>query len=222
MLLVSCGGDNTPREKQIDLNVPGAAQRSNRDSTIEQDTSVTDTAAITHTAELRTTAGVITLGLFGNDAPLTVTNFIKLAESKYYDGVLFHRVAKGFVIQAGDPFTKDSTKRAAWGTGGNTYTMKPLPDETNPESKAMKQGYSPGILAMANKMQPNTGTSQFFICLDAAGDLAQQFSIFGKVLRGMDAVKKIEQGEADENDGTGQTPKNPVRIISIRIQKSIP
>lgn len=138
---------------------------------------------------IKTNFGDITLRLFDKDAPNTVQNFIKLSKSGFYNGVKFHRIIKGFMIQAGDPNSKDNN----WlddGIGGPGYVFK---DEINPR-KIVK-----GVIAMANA-GPNTNGSQFFILTgDAAPWLDGRHAVFGEVEKGMDTVIKIENVETDKS-----------------------
>jgi peptidyl-prolyl cis-trans isomerase B (cyclophilin B) len=135
------------------------------------------------TAVLKTNRGDITVELFDDDAPKTVENFRKLAADGFYDGVIFHRVIKDFMIQGGDP--------TGTGTGGPGYTFE---DEIN-DHKIVR-----GALAMANA-GPNTNGSQFFIVTtDAAPWLDGKHTVFGNVTDGMDAVDAIEGSETDSRD----------------------
>jgi peptidyl-prolyl cis-trans isomerase B (cyclophilin B) len=135
------------------------------------------------TAVLHTNHGEITIELFDEDAPKTVENFKKLAGDKFYEGVIFHRVIKDFMIQGGDP--------TGTGRGGPGYTFE---DEFN-DHKIVR-----GALAMANA-GPNTNGSQFFIVTtDAAPWLDGKHTVFGHVVDGMDVVDKIEASETDQND----------------------
>ena len=135
------------------------------------------------TAVMHTNQGDITLELFDEDAPKTVDNFKKLAGDNFYDGVIFHRVIKDFMIQGGDP--------TGTGRGGPGYTFE---DEIN-DNKIVR-----GALAMANA-GPNTNGSQFFIVTtDAAPWLDGKHTVFGRVVDGMDIVDKIEGGDTDRND----------------------
>lgn len=134
---------------------------------------------------LQTSLGDIKLELYPNDAPKTVANFIKLAESGFYDGVTFHRVIPGFMIQGGDPLSKDADPNND-GTGGPGYMFA---DELNPATASYKAGYKKGVLAMANA-GVNTNGSQFFIML-ADNPLPNQYSIFGHVIAGQNVVDKI-------------------------------
>ncbi len=118
---------------------------------------------ITHTATIETSMGNIELELYGKDAPKTVLNFVGLAEDDVYNGILFHRIVPGFVVQAGDPNTKDPAKKAMWGSGGTSiYDGKEFADELNKETPSYQRGYVVGVVAMANR-GPNTNTSQFYI-----------------------------------------------------------
>jgi len=154
--------------------------------------------------------GKVTVELYDKDAPKTVENFLRLVNSGYYDCVTFHRVAKGFVIQGGDP--------TGTGSGGDSAFGGPFADELNPDTPSYKAGYVKGVLAMANA-GPNTNTSQFFIML---GDvpLPHDYTIFGKVVAGQDVVDRIGQvditPQMGPNDGK---PKAPVVIESAKIVK---
>jgi cyclophilin family peptidyl-prolyl cis-trans isomerase len=154
--------------------------------------------------------GKIKLEFFDKDAPKTVENFLRLANSGYFDCVTFHRVSKGFVIQGGDP--------SGTGSGGNSAFGGAFADELNPDTQSYKNGYKKGILAMANS-GANTNTSQFFIMLDNAS-LRNNYTIFGKVSEGMDVVEKIGQVEITPVLGaTDGTPKIPVVMQSVKIIK---
>ncbi|HEV7424291.1 MAG TPA: peptidylprolyl isomerase, partial [Candidatus Paceibacterota bacterium] len=134
---------------------------------------------------------------------------IKLATSGFYNGIKFHRVIRGFMIQGGDPLTKDDSKMALWGTGGPGYAF---PDEINETSPLYSTGYKKGIVAMANS-GPNTNGSQFFI-MTADYPLPSSYTIFGKVTSGQDVVDKI----ANVKTGTGDKPIDPVIINSVTIE----
>jgi cyclophilin family peptidyl-prolyl cis-trans isomerase len=162
-------------------------------------------------AVIETSMGTIDVDLYREDAPKTVDNFVRLAEKKYFDGLLFHRVARGFVIQGGDPLGN--------GSGGQSIYGKPFEDELNPSTPSYKQGYVKGVLAMANR-GPNTNTSQFFIVLSDAPWLPKNYTIFGKVVRGMDVAEQIGQVEIipqlGPNDGK---PKVEVVMKKVTIKK---
>ena len=153
-------------------------------------------------AVMKTNMGEIKLELFVKDAPETVGNFIKLSKEKFYDGTRFHRVIKGFMIQGGDPNSKDDN----WsndGIGGPGYAFK---DEIN-SNKIIR-----GVLAMANA-GPNTNGSQFFIVTaQSAPWLDGKHTVFGKVIGGMDIVDKIENAATDKTKND-----HPVENVTIEL-----
>ena len=132
-------------------------------------------------AVFETNHGTFEIELFEDKAPITVKNFIDLAERGFYDGLIFHRVTDGFMIQGGDP--------NGMGTGGPGYT---IPDEFHKDLKHDSEG----VLSMANA-GPNTGGSQFFITLAATPWLDGHHSVFGKVVKGMDVVREIGKVDTD-------------------------
>ncbi|MDE2399963.1 MAG: peptidylprolyl isomerase [Patescibacteria group bacterium] len=160
-------------------------------------------------ATLHTSMGDIKIEFYNTDAPKTVANFTKLAGSNFYDGVKFHRVIKNFMIQGGDPLSKDDSKMALWGTGGPGYSFA---DEINPQSDLYKTGYKKGIVAMANS-GPNTNGSQFFI-MTANYPLPPAYTIFAHVVAGQDVVDKIGLVKTGAND----RPIDPITIKSITLQ----
>ncbi|PKP37700.1 MAG: peptidyl-prolyl cis-trans isomerase [Bacteroidetes bacterium HGW-Bacteroidetes-15] len=143
------------------------------------------------TAEIHTPKGVMKVKFFEEDAPNTVDNFIKLAESGYYDGLAFHRVIPNFVIQGGCPFSKDITDRRV-GTGGPGYSIDCELDGDN-------QYHDKGVLSMAHAGR-NTGGSQFFIChsRDNTSHLDRNHTCFGKVYEGIEVIDQIRQGDSIE------------------------
>ncbi len=153
-------------------------------------------------ATLHTSKGDITIEFFGKLAPNTVANFIKLAKAGFYDGVKFHRVIKGFMVQGGDPLTKDDSMQERWGTGGPGYTFE---DEVSPENRN-----DAGTISMANA-GPDTNGSQFFINLKDNDFLDMKHTVFGKVTAGMDVVKAIEAVPTGPSD----RPLEPVVIKSV-------
>jgi len=153
--------------------------------------------ATTYTATIRTNKGDITAKLFADEAPNTVNNFVNLARDGFYDGVIFHRVIQGFMIQGGDP---DGT-----GRGGPGYRFA---DELD---AARNRGYKMGTLAMANA-GPNTNGSQFFIMHVDYG-LPPQYSVFGKAIDGLDVVDDI----ATTATGAGDKPVEDIVIETVEI-----
>lgn len=138
-------------------------------------------------ATITTTKGDITFELYRDLAPITTANFLNLAKSGYYDGIVFHRVIPDFMAQVGDPLTKDPNQQALWGTGGPGYT---IPDEFG----AGLSHNSEGIVSMANA-GANTGGSQIFITYAPTPYLDGKHAIFGKVTQGMDVLNSIQQGD---------------------------
>jgi cyclophilin family peptidyl-prolyl cis-trans isomerase len=147
-------------------------------------------------ATIHTTKGDIDVQLFADDAPKAANNFLDLARKGFYDGVIFHRVVPGFVVQGGDP--------TGTGRGGPGYQF---------EDEPFKGNYDRGTLAMANA-GPNTNGSQFFICLaDLGGKLPKNYTIFGRVTEGMDVVDAIAAAPI----GASDRPKEPVSMSSIDV-----
>lgn len=170
------------------------------------------TVQSTQQATIKTSVGNIIVELYGNDAPQTVNNFISLASKDFYNGIPFHRVVAGFVIQAGDPLCANPPRgNGPCGTGGPGYRFA---DELNPATPSYQQGYKKGVLAMANS-GPNTNGSQFFIMLEDNPMLPPDYTIFGRVIFGQDVVDAIGRVEVDAND----MPLMPVFIESIQIGK---
>jgi len=156
-------------------------------------------------ATVKTNLGDIKIQLFGDKVPLTAGNFAKLAESGFYNGTKFHRVIKNFMVQGGDPLTKNDSLRQQWGTGGPGYQFNDEPFEGE---------YTRGTLAMANA-GPNTNGSQFFI-MHQDTPLPKSYVIFGKVVTGLEVVDKIANLPIDSRD----CPLDPPIIESIAIENN--
>lgn len=152
----------------------------------------------TNMITIETNYGKIVFETYNEDAPNTVKNFITLANKGFYDGVIFHRVIPGFMIQGGDP--------SGNGTGGPGYKFA---DELNPNTASYKAGYKKGVVAMANA-GPNTNGSQFFI-MHADYPLPNAYTIFGKVVSGQDVVDKIANVQTGAND----KPVSPVTMTKV-------
>lgn len=131
---------------------------------------------------IETKFGNITLKFFPDSAPGHVKNFLDLAKSGFYDGTVFHRVIAGFMIQGGDPISKDPARRAAYGTGGPGYTIK---------AEFNEKTHKRGVLSMARMSDPNSAGSQFFICVKDYPSLDRQYTVFGEVVSGMEVADKI-------------------------------
>ncbi len=174
---------------------------------------------VTHVATMSTSEGDIVIELYGEDAPKTVENFVGLSKKNFYEGIRFHRVAPGFVVQAGDPASKDMSKKDIWGQGGESIYNGEFEDELNPDAPSSKRGYVAGTVAMANS-GPNTNSSQFFIVLtdEGASHLPHNYTIFGSVREGMESVYKIEQ-TGFVNGRNVNPPPNPTVIKSVKIEE---
>lgn len=155
-------------------------------------------------ATLHTNQGDITIEFYA-DAPNTVANFTKLAGEGFYNGTKFHRVIKGFMIQGGDPLSKDDSMAARWGTGGPDYKFA---DEIHANNKN-----DIGTISMANS-GPNTNGSQFFINVAPNNFLDPKHTVFGKVIAGMDVVTAIEGTPTGAND----RPSTPMVIESVTLK----
>lgn len=142
------------------------------------------------TAIIETNYGKIVINLLPEIAPETVRNFIKLAQSGFYDGTLFHRVIPGFMIQGGDPNTKLPDK-SKWGLGGPGYTIK---------AEFNSRSHRRGIISMARAMDPDSAGSQFFIVTTDSTFLDGQYTVFGEVTEGIEIADKIVNIPRDNND----------------------
>jgi cyclophilin family peptidyl-prolyl cis-trans isomerase len=157
-------------------------------------------------AEVHTSKGEIDIRFFPDVAPNHVKNFIDLSEKGFYNGTKFHRIIPGFMIQGGDPNTISGSPYT-WGTGGSGQNV---PAEFNSVHHAR------GIVSMARSNDPNSASSQFFICVADAPFLDRQYTVFGQVTKGMDVVDKIVNAPHDRND----RPNEPVSIDKIVIREA--
>ena len=196
MLLLSfCGGEAVEDEIVQTTEVTEMTYDKTYTSTPEMSIDVNST----YTAELETSLGNIVIELFTDTSPITVNNFVNLSNDGYYNDVIFHRVIKGFMIQGGDPS----------GTGHGDMGKYPGYDFEDELDNPMN--YEKGIVAMANR-GPNTNGSQFFI-MHEDYPLPYQYTIFGKVLSGLDVVDAIGNVQTGEND----KPNEDVVILNIQI-----
>ena len=158
---------------------------------------------------METDKGTIELEFFENDAPKAVENFRLLAEHGYYDGLTFHRIVKGFMIQGGDP--------SGDGTGGESAWGGTFPDEIQRDSALYRRGYRRGVVAMANS-GPNTNGSQFFI-MHQDYQLPPNYVIFGNVTRGLEVVDALAAiATTMGGDGAMSKPLSPLRIQKVTIR----
>jgi peptidylprolyl isomerase/peptidyl-prolyl cis-trans isomerase B (cyclophilin B) len=153
--------------------------------------------------------GKMVLELYPEYAPETVNNFVKLAESGFYDGLTFHRIVKGFMIQGGDP--------KGDGTGGSDKTIKGEFSENGFKSNTLK--HTKGVISMARSQDPNSASSQFFIMNADVPQLDGKYAAFGKLIEGEDTLDKISDTPVDVNPFTGEqsVPKEPVVIKKVTV-----
>jgi cyclophilin family peptidyl-prolyl cis-trans isomerase len=195
-------GSDTVSQVSVVTNTQDQNQATTTINTSNTATTTSTTAKNgTHKVTIVTNYGTIIFETYDADAPNTVQNFISLADKKFYDGLTFHRVISGFMIQGGDP--------KGDGTGGPGYQFA---DELDPSTASYKAGYKKGVVAMANS-GPNTNGSQFFI-MAADYPLPSQYTIFGKVISGQDIVDKIDAVKT----GTNDKPVSPVVMKKVTVE----
>lgn len=184
---------------------PGGSSEAAKPGTNAAPPSAARLAASTNeVAVIRTSEGIMVVEFWPDVAPGHVENFKKLARQGFYDGTCFHRVIKGFMIQGGDPLTKDESQKARWGTGGPGYTIK---------AEFNSRKHVRGVLSMARTSDPNSAGSQFFICHADAPHLDGQYTAFGKLIRGEDVLDRIANTPTDARD----RPLKRIQVQSIRI-----
>ena len=160
-------------------------------------------------AVIKTNEGEMVVQFWTDAAPNTIENFKKLARSGFYDGTIFHRIVKGFMIQGGDPNSKDPGKESRYGEGGPGYKIKA---EFNDHS------HQRGVISMAREPDPDSAGSQFFICLAPVPRLDGEYTTFGKLIKGDDVLQKIGDTPVTRNSaGENSKPTKRVVIESIKI-----
>ena len=186
---------------------------SNRGSTTTQESTSCTTGTLVlgapkgTYAKINTSLGCIEVQLYPSAAPKTVANFVNLSQTGFYNNLVWHRIVKGFVIQTGDPNTKNGGgNRSLWGTGGSGKTV---PLEIN---STLHNDY--GYLGMARSTDPNSGSSQFYINLANNTSLNGQYTVFGKVISGIDVALAIGKVTVNSTD----QPITPVFVTTIKIQ----
>ena len=169
-------------------------------------------------AVISTNFGDMVVEFYPDIAPMHVDSFMALANEEYFNGTTFHRVIPGFMIQGGDPNSRNEN-RATHGTGGRAGKFFGLGNEEDPSTWLIPQEFSDtphvkGILSMARTNDPNSASSQFFVCHDNANFLDNNYTVFGKVIDGLDIIDEIANVAKDQND-------NPLERVemSIRIAK---
>lgn len=209
LLLTSCGGGNKKAsKKQAEAAAADSTELAEKKQKIEDKIKALPAEP---EFDIITTLGTIRVKLYAN-TPKHRANFARLAFEGFYDGVLFHRVINGFMIQTGDPLSKDESQKASWGTGGPGYTV---PAEIVPENKPLK-----GALAAArrgdraNPLRESSG-SQFYVVQDAqtCAQLDGQYTVFGQTVEGFDVIDKIASVSTDERD----RPLSPVKIVTVKL-----
>ena len=154
---------------------------------------------------IKTDFGDIKFSLLPDIAPETVRNFVTLAKKGFYDGTLFHRVIPGFMIQGGDPNTKNSDK-STWGQGGPVYNLK---------AEFSSRSHLRGIVSMARANDPDSAGSQFFIVTSDSTFLDKQYTVFGEVVDGIEVADKIVNLPRDGND----CPEQEVKMLEVTISE---
>jgi peptidyl-prolyl cis-trans isomerase B (cyclophilin B) len=182
----------------------------------KKETKVTKTRDYAHTlAVLKTSQGDVTVKFFYEKAPNHLKNFVDLAAKGFYDGTLFHRVIAGFMIQGGDPLTKDPKNAAAYGTGGNR-DEKGAP--VNVKAEFNETPHRRGILSMARSSSPDSASSQFFIVVKDSPFLDRQYTAFGEVTKGMEVVDKIvTASDTDPASGGAGRPRSYQKLIKVEL-----
>jgi peptidyl-prolyl cis-trans isomerase B (cyclophilin B) len=195
--------------KPTDAPKPDAAPAAGTSTTAATGKTATP-ASGKEVAIIKTSAGEMVIEFWTDAAPETIKNFKKLARQGFYDGTLFHRVIKGFMIQGGDPLTKDASAEDRWGTGGPGYMINA---EFNNHSHVR------GVISMARSSDPNSAGSQFFICDGDASFLDHQYTSFGKLIKGDDVLEKIATTPTHEPDRPNT--KQVIESITIVPAESI-
>jgi len=199
--------------KQPEATKPAEAPKPTEEATGKLPTEPKDGEDV---AVIDTDKGKIVFMFYPQKAPKHVENFKELANAKFYDGVRFHRCMPGFMIQTGDPLSKDTGKYDMWGTGGNMVDGK----EKFVPAEFTDIHHARGIVSMARANDPNSASSQFFIVTDNAPTLDGKYSAFGWVVSGMDVADAIvKTGPSDPNENGKVKKDDAVTVKSIRIEK---
>ena len=168
-------------------------------------------STVNEVALINTCHGQMVVEFWSDVAPGHVENFKKLARQGFYDGTAFHRVVKGFMIQGGDPLTKDQNEEGRWGTGNPGYKIK---------AEFNDRPHVRGVLSMARSQDPNSAGSQFFICLADARFLDRQYTAFGTVIGGDDVLEAI--GSVETTFAGGREKSRPTRRMSVESVQIVP
>jgi len=169
-----------------------------------------DEKAVKEVAVIKTAAGEMVVEFWPETAPKTVANFTKLAKSGFYDGTAFHRIIKGFMIQGGDPLSKDASQEARWGTGSSPENVK---------AEFSERKHELGVISMARTANPDSASCQFFICLGPTPQLDGKYTCFGKLIKGEDVLKKL--GDTPVVAGGGGEPSKPTARVGVESVKIV-
>ena len=205
-----CDGRRQPLQKRMKLSILlallfGAATFAAEEKKEEK----TPMNPSNEVAVIKTSEGDMVVQFWTDAAPNTVENFKKLARQGFYDGTIFHRIVKGFMIQGGDPNSKDPAKENSYGQGGPGYNIK---------AEFNDHPHDPGVISMARSADPDSAGSQFFICLAPIHRLDHQYTTFGKLIKGEDVLEKIGNTPFERNaQGEMSKPTKRVTINKIDI-----
>jgi peptidyl-prolyl cis-trans isomerase B (cyclophilin B) len=178
-------------------------------ATEEEKPAATPANSSNEVAVIKTSEGDMVVQFWTDAAGNTVDNFKKLARQGFYDGTTFHRIVKGFMIQGGDPNSKDPAKENSYGQGGPGYNIK---------AEFNNHSHDRGVISMARGPDPDSAGSQFFICLAPVHRLDHQYTTFGKLIKGQDVLDKIGDAEVTRNSmGEPSKPNKRIVIESIKI-----
>jgi peptidyl-prolyl cis-trans isomerase B (cyclophilin B) len=186
-------------------------QEKDKEKTTEKKEETKTVSTTNEVAVIETTKGDMVIEFWPDVAPKTVENFKKLAKEKFYDGTAFHRIIKGFMIQGGDPLTKDKSKEAMWGTGDPGYKIK---------AEFNNRSHQRGVISMARSQSPDSAGCQFFICHGDASFLDRQYTAFGTLIRGDDVLEKI--GTTPTGRGGGGEASKPLERVEVKSIKIVP
>ena len=166
-------------------------------------------------AVMKTTEGDMIIKFWPDVAPKTVENFKTLARKGFYNGTAFHRIIKGFMIQGGDPNSKDQSKESEFGKGGPGYTIN---------AEFNNRPHKRGVISMARSRDPNSAGSQFFICDGDAPNLDHQYTDFGTLIKGEEVLRKIADTPVVPNPYAppGEPPSKPTKRIEIKSVEIVP
>ena len=203
-----CDGRRPPLQKRMKLSILlallfGAATFAAEEKKEEK----TPMNPSNEVAVIKTSEGDMVVQFWTDAAPNTVDNFKKLARQGFYDGTIFHRIVKGFMIQGGDPNSKDPAKENSYGQGGPGYNIK---------AEFNDHPHDPGVISMARSADPDSAGSQFFICLAPIHRLDHQYTTFGKLIKGEDVLEKIGNTPVERN-AQGEMSKPTKRITINKI-----